>query len=276
MKQSLVSVIIACKNTSKYFEQCLISIEDQTYKNIEIIVVDNFSNDGTFEIAKKHTKKAYQLGPERSTQFNFGFTKAEGKYIYRIGPDYVLEPDVISKCVNKAEEGYDALATHNRSKGDSIWAQVRYYERESYRNDNSIVAVRFMRSDVFKDVGMFDETLVAGEDFDLHNRIVKSGYKWEHVDAIENHVGEPKNIIEVWNKFYYYGRTIKRYQQKNTENARKQLAFFRPSFKKVQIILLKKPYLFVFFWVYMVVKYTAGAFGMIAGPPNNIKPNTGG
>lgn len=272
MKEPLVSVIIACKNTAKYFDQCLQSVKAQTYKNIEIIAVDNFSTDGTYETAKKYTDKVFQKGPERSTQFNYGFTKAKGKYIYRIGPDYVLGKDVVEKCVEKAEENnYDALATHNRSKGDSIWAKVRYYERESYRNDNSIVAVRFMKRDVFKNVGMFDESLVAGEDFDLHNRIVEAGYKWAHVDAVENHIGEPRNIIEVWNKFYYYGRTIKRYRKKNSSRARQQLAFFRPSFKKVQMKLLKHPHLFILFWIYMSIKYFAGFVGTIAGPPNSLK-----
>lgn len=272
MKAPLVSVIIACKNTAKYFEQCLESVKSQSYRNIEIIVVDNFSNDGTYEIAKKYATKVFQKGPERSTQFNYGYTKASGKYIYRIGPDYVLDKDVVKTCVEKAErDGYDALATHNRSKGQGVWAKVRYYERESYRNDTSIVAVRFMKRSVFGEVGMFDESLVAGEDFDLHNRIVDAGYKWAHVDAIENHIGEPKNIFEVWGKFYYYGRTIMRYRNKNTNRAKSQLAFFRPSFKKVQLELLRKPNLFVAFWFYMLVKYTAGFLGTLVGPPTNLK-----
>ncbi len=175
-------------------------------------------------------------------------------------------------------EGYDALALHNRSKGDSIWAKVRYLERESYRNDASIVAVRFMKRGVFEAVGMFDETLVAGEDFDLHNRIVAARYKWSHVDAIENHIGEPKNIVDVWQKFYYYGRTIGRYQKKNSGTARRQLAFFRPSFKKLQRDLIRQPQLFAAFWFYMVVKYIAGGFGYVRGAPkslNSVTPQKG-
>lgn len=269
-KQPLVSIIIACKNTSEYFENCLQSVQQQSYKNIEIIVVDNFSNDRTYEIAKKYTKKTYQIGPERSTQFNYGFTKSKGKYIYRIGPDYLLEKKLVEKCVRKMEQGYDALALHNRSKGDSIWARVRYLERESYRNDNSIVAVRFMKHKVFKDIGMFDESLVAGEDFDLHNRLVIAGYRWAHVDAVEEHIGEPRNIKDVWNKFYYYGRTINRYRDKNKRAAKAQLVFFRPSFKSLQRELLHTPKLFVAFWFYMLVKYAAGGLGTLKGAPKDL------
>jgi glycosyltransferase involved in cell wall biosynthesis len=220
----LVSVIIACKNTASYFEQCLQSVRSQTYKNIELIVIDNFSTDGTYEIGKKYADKCFQKGPERSTQFNFGFGISNGDLIYRI----VLESDLIEKCVSKISAGYDALALHNRSVGDSIWAKVRYLERESYRNDNNIVAVRFMKRTVFKDLGMFDESLVAGEDFDLHNRMVSAGYRWTHVDAVENHIGEPKYLYEVWNKFYYYGRTISRYRQKIKLLQKNNLSFFDP------------------------------------------------
>lgn len=266
----LVSVIIACKNTVTYFEKCLQSVHSQTYDNIELIVVDNFSTDGTFEVAKKYADQCFQKGPERSTQFNFGFQQSKGELIYRIGPDYVLEPDLIEKCVAKIGDGYDALALHNRSVGDSLWAKVRYLERESYRNDNSIVAVRFMKRDVFSNVGMFDESLVAGEDFDLHNRMVKAGYKWSHVDAVENHIGEPKNLYEVWKKFYYYGRTIRRYKQKNSAIAKGQLVFFRPSFRKLHSELVRSPKLFFAFYCYMLVKYAAGFCGMVRGAPKSL------
>ena len=269
-----VSIIIACKNNASAARECLQSVADQTYPNIELIVIDNFSTDGTTDIARQFTKKIYQLGPERSTQFNYGFTKSTGELIYRIGMEFVLEPDLVEKAVAKIHQGYDALAIHNRSIGDSIWAKVRYLERESYKNDNSIVAVRFMKRDVFASVGGFDESLVAGEDFDIHNRIVAAGYKWDHLDATETHIGEPKTIKDVWDKFYYYGRTIRRYQTKSGARGKQQLGFFRPSFKKFQRDLIKTPKLFVAFWFYMVVKYAAGAAGVLRGAPSSLHTTT--
>jgi glycosyltransferase involved in cell wall biosynthesis len=271
MDLPLVSVIIASKNTARYFEKCLLSIKSQTYKNIEIIVVDNFSTDGTLEIAKKYADQAFSLGPERCTQFNFGFKQSRGEYIYRIGPDYILEQDVVEKCVNKIQEGFDALALHNRSVGESIWAKVRFLERESYRNDKTVVAVRFFKRQVFQDVGMFDEKLVANEDFDLHYRIDKAGYRWGHVDAIENHIGEPENIFQVWQKFFYYGRTMPNYINKNKTQAKEKVILFRPSFKKFYKQLFLKPKLFLAFHVYFLVKAVAGVCGYLAGTPPSLK-----
>jgi glycosyltransferase involved in cell wall biosynthesis len=269
-KLPLVSVIIACKNNEKYIEICLESLKQQTYTNWELIVVDNFSTDRTFELAQKYTKNAYQLGPERSTQFNFGFTKSHGDLIYRIGAEYKLEPDLIEKCVAKINEGNDALALHNRSHGSSIWAQVRYLERESYRNDNTVVAVRFFKREVFESVDGFDESLVANEDFDLHNRIAQKGWKWAHVDAVEYHLGEPEHIGEVWNKFFYYGRTIRNYTKKHKSNSR-HIKIYRSSFKTFYWQLIRQPKLLIAFFIYMTVKFVAGGTGYLIGPPNYLK-----
>lgn len=270
-KQPLVSIVIACKNNAPAAKASLDSVKAQTYPHIELIVVDNFSTDGTPAIVKSYTDKFYQLGPERSTQFNYGATKAQGEYLYRIGLEFVLEPDVVEKCVSKMAEGYDALAVHNRSKGDSIWAHVRYLERETYKNDDSIVGARFFKRSVFEDLGGFDESLVAGEDFDIHNRLVAAGYKWAHVDAVEYHIGEPKTIGEVWQKFHYYGRTLGKYNKKAGSRSVRQFNFFRPQFVQLQKDLVKQPKLFTAFWYYMFVKYLAGATGMLRGAPKELE-----
>ena len=64
MDNPLVSVIVPTKNSSKTLEACLRSIKEQSYKNIEIIVVDNNSIDDTKESAKKYTDKVFNFGPE--------------------------------------------------------------------------------------------------------------------------------------------------------------------------------------------------------------------
>lgn len=274
MENPLVSIIIACRNNSKYIRQCLESVIKQTYKNIEIIIVDNYSYDGTYEIAKEFTDKVYRLWPERSTQFNYWFTKSSGSIIYRIGAEFVLDTDVVKKWVDKIINwGYDALAIHNRSKWESIWAKVRFLEREAYKWSNSIVAVRFMRREVFEGVWMFNESLVMGEDFDLHNRIVESGYKWTHLDAIETHVWEPINIVDVWNKFYYYWRTFREYQKNNKKISKKQFVLFRPEFKSLQKELVRNPKLFIMFWIYNVIKLIAWVFGIVRWYPKNLRKN---
>ena len=134
MNKPLVSIIIPSLNSAAYIERCLKSLKKQTYKNIEIIVVDNHSKDGTLEIAKKYTKKAFTSGPERSAQINYGAGKANGKYLYRVDSDFIVSSKVVAECVEKCEkEQLDGIAVHNTSaEGLGFWADVRKFERNTY------------------------------------------------------------------------------------------------------------------------------------------------
>ena len=71
-KAILVSVIITTKNEADVIEKLIRSIKSQTFKNVEIILVDNNSTDKTQDIVRKMNVKMYTVGPERSTQRNFG------------------------------------------------------------------------------------------------------------------------------------------------------------------------------------------------------------
>jgi glycosyltransferase involved in cell wall biosynthesis len=59
-EKSLVSIIIPTKNSVRTIEACLKSCKEQTYPHIEIIVVDNFSTDGTDKITSQYTHKVFQ------------------------------------------------------------------------------------------------------------------------------------------------------------------------------------------------------------------------
>ena len=143
MDSPLVSVIIPTKNSGKTLLQCLDSIKNQNYENIEIIVVDNYSTDNTLQIAKIYTNTVYTFSPERSSQVNYGVEKSSGKYIYRVDSDFVLEPQIISEAVNAAESNnYAAIIIHNTSDPTvNFWAKVRKFERDMYDSVNLNIAV---------------------------------------------------------------------------------------------------------------------------------------
>lgn len=107
---SLVSVIIATKNAQRFIGTCLETIKNQSYWNIEIIVVDNFSTDKTEEIVLNYTENFFEKGPERSVQRNFGAKKAKGKYILNVDADMELSENVVKECVEKIESDKDIKA----------------------------------------------------------------------------------------------------------------------------------------------------------------------
>jgi len=69
MQKPRVSIIVTTKNEEEVIGRLLKSIKNQTYQNIEMVVVDNGSIDATRTISKKYTKKVYIYGPERSAQY---------------------------------------------------------------------------------------------------------------------------------------------------------------------------------------------------------------
>jgi glycosyltransferase involved in cell wall biosynthesis len=251
---------------------CLESIINQDYKNIEIVVVDNYSTDNTVEIAKMYTQLVFEWSPERSSQVNYGVSKSSGKYIYRVDSDFVLEREVISQAVNLAEQySYAGVLIHNTSDPSvSFWAKVRKFERDMYDNDNLNVAVRFILKDAFVSVGGFDTRLTIGEDYDLHNRIIKR-YKIGRITAKETHLGEYKTIMEVIRKHYYYGKTAGAFLRKNRLHGIKQLVPIKKSYVRHWDNFLSNPSLAVGFMVYQAIRYVSAVIGLLTSALVRVK-----
>ena len=176
MTHPLVSIVITTRNEEDNIENCLASIIEQTYPNIEVIVVDNNSTDKTFEIALKFTNKVFNKGPERSTQRNYGMSKiASGKYVMFLDADMILGPKVTEACVSMSENGnWIALHIPEYVLGTKYFTRVRRFERSFY-NGTVIDGARFFKKSTFIKVGGFDETLSGPEDWDIDKKIKQIG-----------------------------------------------------------------------------------------------------
>jgi len=176
MTHPLVSIVITTKNEENNIENCLASIIEQTYPNIEIVVVDNNSTDKTFEIALKFTNKVFNKGPERSTQRNYGMSKvASGKYVMFLDADMILGPKATETCVSMSENGnWIALHIPEYVLGTKYFTRVRRFERSFY-NGTVIDGARFFKKSTFIKVGGFDETLSGPEDWDIDKKIKQIG-----------------------------------------------------------------------------------------------------
>jgi len=98
-----VSVIIVNWNGKKWLKKCLDSLENQTYKNREIIIVDNASNDGSAEYLSKEYPKIRLIKNKKnlgfSTANNMGVKLSTGKYLLLINNDAWVEEDFIEKLL---------------------------------------------------------------------------------------------------------------------------------------------------------------------------------
>lgn len=211
----LISVIITTRNEQKYIQNCLDSVKKQTYpaENIEIIVVDNNSIDGTKDIAREYTDKIYNCGPERSAQRNLGGEQAAGKYVIYLDADMILSEEVIEECVKKCEQdNCIALYIPEKIIGEGFWIKVRDFERSFY-DGTCIDAIRFIHRDKFLERGGFDEQLTGPEDWDFDRRIREAG-KVGIVKSPLYHNENFFNITEYLRKKSYYSKSFDGYIEK--------------------------------------------------------------
>lgn len=266
----IVSVIVPTKNSERFLEACLQSIRNQTYSNLEIIVVDNFSNDDTVDIANTYSDFVLQKGPERSAQVNYGVSKAKGKYVYKVDSDFTIEPNVVSECVEKAEQGFEAVVVHNTPNPHISWiAKLRKFEVDMYKYDHLHSSPRFILKDAYLHVGGFNETITAGEDYDFRNKLDTAGFKTGFINAEAIHHGEPTKLWPHLKKYYQYGKDIKAYRKAEHNAFAKESGNFFNVYLKNWKKLLRHPVDSLALMSYTLLKTSFGAAGWISAPKND-------
>ena len=263
--QPLVSVIIPAKNSEATIVECLKSVRAQTYKRVEIIVVDNFSTDLTVPLAEEYADLVLQGGPERSSQVKIGVARSRGDFVYKIDSDFVLEPTVLEKAVQVAvnDNAVGVVIPNLSDPHISFWSEVRYFERLSYVGSSQIEAARFFRRDAYEKVGGHDKSLVSYEEHDVHNRVSQLGKISRVVGAAEWHIGEPKTLAEIASKHWYYGKTAHLYVMKHPSRASTQVLPVRKSLLNQRKTWFHRPKLLLGLIVYDTVKYISAAFGLL-------------
>lgn len=225
----LASAIVPTRNSENTIRACLKSIINQSYKNLEIIVVDNNSKDNTKKIVddlrlriKDLRINLYNKGPERSVQRNFGAFKSKGKYLLFIDSDMVLSKKVVEECVNKLKaenlkQKIGGVIIPEESFGKGFWARCKALERSFYVGVDWIEAARFFPKRIFEEMRGYDERLTAGEDWDLSQR-VKKKYSLDRIDSFIYHNEGKLLLSETIKKKMYYGTKIGNYSSKEANS----------------------------------------------------------
>jgi glycosyltransferase involved in cell wall biosynthesis len=196
MNHPLVSVIVPCYNHSKYIEQCITSIFNQTYANIELIVIDDGSKDDSFEKLKQLQKKntfilESQPNMGLSKTLNKAITKyAKGKYVACIASDDYWHPSKTETQVkyfeSHPEMGFifsKAYKINDTGKITGVLPDVKVPEC-SFNTlilNSCIPALTVMiNKKAMDEVGLFDEDSYI-EDWDMWLRIADK-YPFAFVD----------------------------------------------------------------------------------------------
>lgn len=234
MKPSVVSIIVPTLNSEATIAKCLTTISKQTYPAIELVVVDNHSVDRTTTIARRFTKNVFIKGPERSTQRNYGATKASGKYLCMIDSDMELGPNVIQECVDAITKSSSVtgVVIPEESFGIGFWARCKRLERRFYLDVPYIEAARFFLRKNFLEVNGYDEDLISGEDWDLSQRISAIGKLARSTSFIYHNEGKISLAKSIRKKFYY------------AKNILPYLASSKSKNVSIQVNVIRRYYLF--------------------------------
>lgn len=197
----LVSIVLSVYNGEKYIEQAIKSVENQTFKDWELIIVDDGSNDKTEIIVEKYLNidnriKYYKkINSGLTKSLNFGLKKVKGKYIARLDADDIwmenkLEQQV--KVLEQNEEIYICGCAFSEidENGDFICTQ-----RTIFLKDNSDIQKNLCKCNPFfhssvvfrrvilEQIGMYNEDFKYAQDYEYWVRIL-SEYKGINLEEI--------------------------------------------------------------------------------------------
>lgn len=223
-----VTVVVPTKNAARTIEACLLSIRRQTHRDLELVVVDNHSTDGTAQIAARYAHRVEHAGPERSAQRNIGWRLGTGDIVVFVDADMTLEPEVVAEAVDMlgADTRLGTLVIPEHAFGKGFFARCRVVEKECYLGDPAVEAARVFRRQALERVSGFDEGLTAFEDWDLADRVAAAGYRTGRLTARVWHDEGTVRLRVLFAKKRYYGRWLTAYR----DSARTSRTFSRRRF----------------------------------------------
>jgi len=183
-----VSIITPSFNQAPFLEECIKSVLNQDYPNIEYIIIDGGSTDGSIDIIKKYNDKlTYWISEPDNGQshaINKGFKKATGDIVAWLNSDDLYFPDAVSTAVTRFEENRDlTLFYGNCVFIDKNGSYIRYFtEIEPYNQDRLLnfsdyimQPTTFFSREKLVEVGYLDESFHYVMDWDLWCKLCKIG-----------------------------------------------------------------------------------------------------
>lgn len=253
-KNSLVSIIIPTYNRKAVISRAIDSCQCQTYKNIEIVICDDHSNDGTLEFIKNKYRSfrniQYCTTPENrkgaNAARNEGIKKAHGDIIAFLDSDDYLLEDSIETRLNTLLGGKSALVygdvyTRMSNSRKTVLLQYRdislYNQKKFLMQELSlcITSSIMVRKSALEKIGYMDETLPAWQDDDL---IVSIGmkYKIEHCKRPVAVIVSSRKSVAKNKENLYLG--CKNLVEKYKEEIISYASLFRYCLWKIRIIYL--------------------------------------
>jgi glycosyltransferase involved in cell wall biosynthesis len=182
-KLPLVSVIVPAYNMESYIAETLDSVLSSEYENIEVLVVDDGSQDMTLEIARSYADKDSRVkvfsqpnsGP--SVARNLALKNSSGVYVLPVDADDKIEPTFIGEAVAVLEHDAEVKAVTCRcmffGKRQGEWP-LPNFDRHKLALDNRLCATSMYRRQDAMRIGGYSEVVVAREDWEFWISMLKN------------------------------------------------------------------------------------------------------
>lgn len=192
-----ISIIMATYNRGKSIERAILSALNQSFKNFELVIVDDGSKDNTKEIVESikddRITYYYKENGGQSSARNYGIKRAKGQYIMFLDDDDEYVENALERSLKRIKETglkwiyctqYLSIRKDEEvlvDRGNGIKGDVYKY----LLGGNFLGTGEIFAKEVFEAAGYFDETLKIYEDKEMRVRIAKLGYA---VDYLEGYI----------------------------------------------------------------------------------------
>lgn len=223
---SLVSVVIPCRNEVKAIRGTVQAILDCDYPEVEVLVIDGMSEDGTRDVLAQLSAEDRRVrmidNPHRLTPyaFNIGVKSAAGEYVQIVGSRNVLAKNYLSLLVRALRDnpdvdcvGGDFQHVSDTAAGESLACAmeskfgVGMGNYRTMKEDRLVdtVGVPMYRRAIFNEVGYFDEALTRNQDDDFNFRLTQRGKKILYVHSAKTTYLVRASLKKAFNQFFQYG-----------------------------------------------------------------------
>lgn len=138
----MISILIPCYNVEKYLSQCLDSVINQTYRDLQIVLVDDGSKDNTWSILQEYAAKDsrieiyHQENQGVASARNHLLTKIKGDYFLFVDSDDWIEPDMVEFLAKKAQTNNADMVTCGVVKNENTVSND--FEEKKYTQEQAV------------------------------------------------------------------------------------------------------------------------------------------
>lgn len=236
MVQRMVSVIVTTQNRQDLLHRAIMSVINQTYQNIEIIVIDDCSEDSTSEMMQNYMKQYETIRYFKNdvvcganVSRNRGILEAKGQFIAGLDDDDEFMPNRIERLLESYDSAYAFITSYNMIIKPN--GAISYFGKDNTIKFNDMLSMNRVGNQVLVErerlmnVGMYDEDLLACQDYDMWLRLMQHYGDAKIIPEYLQVIHEDDNVHRIStkskNKKKGYWQFYKKYKDLMDESDRK-------------------------------------------------------